>query len=274
MSRGVLYVVSGSRYIEEAITSAESLKRQNPQLSVAIYTDTDVNSSVFDNVVELDEPIENPGDSILSRQHFPYDRNLYLDADTFVCTDISDVFEVLDWGDLAMAQNTARCEFNRETYDAVGTDPPSAFTEYNSGVIAYNDCETVRELFDAWHDWYEVTDSQFNQPALRYALYDSDVNLVTLPPEYNYMTHRVGYAYGPVRILHGRSEVQLPQFAEIINRYDEYRVTTWENYPVRVVPDSHQARRYRAEHLINLAVQKWRRDGTLALLKAVRRKLL
>jgi hypothetical protein len=41
MTRGILYVATGKRYIEEAIQSIRSVRRHMPDISIAVYTDSD-----------------------------------------------------------------------------------------------------------------------------------------------------------------------------------------------------------------------------------------
>jgi hypothetical protein len=269
MTRGVVYVASGPRHVKLAAESARSVERYNPTLPTTIYTTAESPGDAFDRVVRLDDPLERAGDSILTAGRVPYDRNLYLDADTLVRDDISDVFELLETTDLALAQNNARTRLHADVYEDVAVEIPETFTEYNSGVVAYNDCADVIALFDEWARQYERIGGEFNQPALRVALYRSDVDFVTLPPEYNFMTNQVGYACGRVKILHrSSSPVELATFADAVNRSPEPRVTTWDDYPCRVVPESHRTRRYVLEQLLNRARRKRRRDGTLAVLKA------
>lgn len=272
MSRGVLYLASGSAYREKAIRSAKSVKRHNPTLPITIYTDEPVDTPVFDKVRALDEPITEPGDSILTDRHFPYDQNLYLDADTYVCDDITDLFTLLDEFDLGLAHNVGRAYWRPDIYESNEIDIPEAFTEYNSGVMAYTSGDTVRELFAEWGDLYRSMDfetSRWNQQALRMALYQSEVSLATLPPEYNFMMHSVGYVTGYVKILHqGISGLDPAEFADLLNSTTEKRVITWEEEPFRLVPDSAKSPRNLGRHYLAQARKTLREDGVLALAKA------
>jgi len=237
--RGALYLASGERYKEEATLSAKSLREYHPDLPVTIFTDQEeVDTSVFDNVVQLSNPINNPGDSILSSKHLPYERTLYLDADTFVCGDISEIFELLDAFDVAAGHEVGRSWWNRNRYIQNDIDLPESFPEYNTGVIAYRDNDPVKELFDSWNRVYKKVGGELNQPAFRVASYRSDAEFATLPPEYNFMTHTVGFASGPVKILHqGPSNVDLESVAEKINGSVGTRIISWDKNPCRVVSD-------------------------------------
>jgi len=244
-SAGVLYLASGEKFVSKAVKSARSLKKFHPDVPITIYTDLIDPGDVFDQVVPLDNPFTDPGDSILSEQHFPYDLNLYLDADTYVCGSISSIFGRLERSEILAAQNVARAWWNQEIYTELETAPPESFPEYNSGVVAYRDTASVRRLFEEWNQTYDELGGGLNQPAFRCALYEADIRLGTLPPEYNFMTHSVGFASGEVRIVHqGPSNVDLQEFANRINQRTDRRVTTWDRYPVRVVPNKYKSRRY------------------------------
>jgi hypothetical protein len=137
--------------VKLAAESARSVERHNPTLPTTVHTTAESPGDAFDRVVRLDDPLERAGDSILTAGQVPYDRNLYLDADAPVRDDISDVFELLETTDLALAQNNACARLHADVYDDAAVEVPEAFTEYNSGVVAYNDCADVIALFDEWH---------------------------------------------------------------------------------------------------------------------------
>jgi hypothetical protein len=84
---------------------------------------------------------------------------------------------------------------------------PTAFPEFNTGVIAYRKSEATREFVDRWLDTYDARDDEgvHDQPFFRKAAYETDVRVATLPSEYNcqYAAHP-GYVSGEVRVFHGR----------------------------------------------------------------------
>lgn len=236
--KGVLYLASGQEYARQATLSAQSLKKYHPDLPITISTDQEVDTTVFDTVIPLSNAISNPGDSILSSEHFPYDRTLFLDADTYVCEDVSGVFELLDTVDIAAAHEVGRAWWNRETYAKNEINIPESFPEYNTGVIAYRDTDAVRRLFTNWNEEHKAIGGELNQPAFRVASYCSEAEFAALPPEYNFMTHTVGFASGSVKILHqGPSNVDLQDAAENINNRVGTRVITWDQDPCRIISD-------------------------------------
>jgi hypothetical protein len=272
MSRGVLYIASGKSYVEEAKVSAQSLAEHNPSLPITLYTDSEVDADVFDQVVRIDEPVEAWGDSILSQNHFPYDKNLYLDADTYVCGDISDLFDILDTFDLATKHDASRGRYNAEIWEELDVAIPPSFPEHNCGVVVYNDCNSIRTLFEDWTNTYHGYEYDRNQPAFRMSLYESDVKFSTIPSEYNFRVDRVGYACGEVKILHkcssNATKTELSDIANRINHVTGKRVITWDDYPCRVVPQSHRGHKYLLKSYKDLATKKYQQEGKMALIQS------
>lgn len=246
MSRGVVYIASGETFLEAANKSAQSVRVHNPELSIALFTDESVKYEVFDEIIQVEYSINEKGDSILSEEHVLFDKNLYLDADTYVTTDITDMFEILDRSEIALAHNEARAWYHNDFYNSHGIKIPETFPEYNSGVIGFRNSERVTSMFSEWQSLYKDFGYERNQPALRVALFNSNLNIATLPPEYNFMTHTIGFASGNVKILHqGDSDENLTQWANLLNNIEGKKVTTWDRYPCRVVPNSYKGKRYK-----------------------------
>ncbi|MCU4974991.1 hypothetical protein OB955_19965 [Halobacteria archaeon AArc-m2/3/4] len=267
MSKGAIYIASGKKYIEEAKLSAKSLKKHNPNLSITIFTDRDVESPLFDDIIKMNRKVNMPGDSLLTEEHIVYDKNLFLDSDTHICSNIMDVFELLDTSDIALAHAVTR---TRERYKKENLNIPDAFPEYNSGVVAYNDSKTVRELFDKWQSIDKEIDHGWNQVSFRYALYKIGIDVSTLPPEYNFRTHVVGFASGPVKIVHGRPrKSNLQSYSRKINSTTERRVVTWDKHPCRIVPTTYKSPWYRVGYMWEVAKEKRNKEGTASVINSV-----
>ena len=58
ISKGYLYVATGLQFINEAIKSARSLKRINPQTHITLITDAELKKDCFDivKIIRNDEP--------------------------------------------------------------------------------------------------------------------------------------------------------------------------------------------------------------------------
>ena len=108
-NNGVIYIAYTKQiYIDEAIFSANSLKKHNPNLSVTIFTDYKLTNDCFDNVIIF------PSDTFKFRckQNFlidsPYESTLYIDTDTFINDNIEDMFILLEKFDVCMVHDYAR----------------------------------------------------------------------------------------------------------------------------------------------------------------------
>lgn len=239
--RGVMYIATGEKYINEANLSSSSIKNHS-DLPTIIWTDSPskVNSEVFDCVHRINSANNDFGDSIFSLDQTPFEKTLFLDTDTYVCGDISSMFNSLDRFDVIAAHNPgSRSAKKRGGYRA---DVPEAFPQYNTGVVGFNSTDRVRSLFQLWEKIYQNTKEEtklnLNQPAFREALYNSNVRIGTLPSEYNFRIHHqgsVGFAADEVRIVHGRHPAGLKKIAQEINKEIDMRVYTPTKWPIEVI---------------------------------------
>lgn len=220
-TRGFIFVATGRRFVEEAILSRESLRRQMPSLPGILWTDVADESlrSVFDEVRLIENPQHSFADKVPPLLESPFEKTLFLDTDTQVCEPLDDLFVMLDRFDVLAAHAPMRVTWPQP-------EIPDGFVEINSGVLAWRKNERTALMFQKWLMFYrahvEVTGQRDDQPALRRALYESDVRLGILPAEYNFRTVLPGFAgRGPVRILHGRG---LESVARRVNHFHGCRV--------------------------------------------------
>lgn len=228
MDRNVVYVANGEGFVREAAASMATLWRHNPELDVTLVTDLgerarDVVGPPAGNlhIALHDSPEYTMYDKIDALIGRAGTRTLFLDTDTYVCGDLSAVFEVLDRFDVAAVQAWGRPGFGHGELARV----PETFPEFNTGVIAFRNGPAIDAFFGRWKELAaelraEVT---HDQPAFRLALYESELRPLALPPEFNFRVPFPGFACGPVKILHGRS----PNMAAIerdINRTTGMRV--------------------------------------------------
>jgi hypothetical protein len=245
MTRGVLYIASGSGFAREAILSAESVKENNSQIPITMITDQPISSEFIDNIIKIEDDVETFANKPFNMSRTPYEKTLYLDTDTYICSDISDIFELLEKYDIAATHN------QKGTSYTIG-DIPNAFPEYSSGVIGFRDNKLVTNFLSTWKSYYQQdTREEYpeDQPSFRKALYDSDLKLATLPREYNCAVRMPGYLNDEVKILHSRLidintpgaskffGFEVPDVAKKINETHEQRLYWgWRKFRMKTGP--------------------------------------
>ena len=188
---GVLYITTSAKngiYLKAAIESAKSIRQYSPQLSIHIYADAigldhieSLGETIFDSFGLIDNPhYRSKVDYILKS---PFERTLYLDSDTKICYDISEMFTLLERFDLALAH--AHMRNSKKTSQLWQIDIPSSFPQFNGGVILFRNTAEVRSLLKSWRNSFHETDFMKDQVTLRELLWKSNLHIATLPPEYN-----------------------------------------------------------------------------------------
>jgi hypothetical protein len=188
---GVVYVVTSQKtdiYIKAAIKSARSCIKHCPDIPIHIFTDkegVELISGLQNSPFSSFELINNPHyrSKVDCMPKAPFEHTLYLDSDTMVVDDISEMFGLLDRFDIAVAHAHKRnfhltAEFWRRNI------PPS-FPQFNSGVVLYKNSPQVSSFLRNWRDSFHAAGIKKDQVTLRELLWLSDLRIATLPPEYN-----------------------------------------------------------------------------------------
>ena len=107
-TNGVIYVATGSDYVELARTSAASLRAVEPGLLIDLFTDDldRLDLGVFDQVHRIAVP--EPRSKLTCMALTRFERTLFLDADTLVVGALGDLFDLLDRFDCALAHDVRR----------------------------------------------------------------------------------------------------------------------------------------------------------------------
>lgn len=205
-SAGICYVANTAGYIDEAMQSVASVRVHMPDVPIAMVTYRHLfrDDPRITHWVEMKQ--ERAGPIVKTDVRFaPYDRVLFLDADTLIIDDLSELFDLLDGVDFVAAS-----EPNAHPEYGLHAGVPEAFPEPNSGVFAFRKSPAMLELFDTWLAEYdalhEARGVAADQPSLRTALWKSDkVRQVTVGREYNLITHANCSVTGPVKVVHDRS---------------------------------------------------------------------
>jgi len=205
---GILYMCFGTKAAAEVRKSMASLRNLGVSIPVCVVGDTPVRGAQF-----IEWSGESPFDAS-QRENFqfragrvkpflvgltPFERTLYIDADTEFMSDIVKGFEYLNDHDLALAEELltlgklynkprAGWEINiierDETIKELGGDPERKFL--NSGVIFFRKNEQVAALFDAWHCQWLRFQQWDEQLALMRALHQQPVKYKALSVDWNH----------------------------------------------------------------------------------------
>ena len=188
MSKGYIYIVSnkvggikGTDYVKEAIFSAKSLRKNNPNANICLFTNENIKNDVFSEIKIVDM-------SLRCKQYYldksPYEKTIYIDSDTYIDHNIEDMFLMLDKYDIIGCHDYARKRnFSIPEYMNI----PYAFSEINGGIIGYKKNKNFNKFLNLWKQYYEKYKSItiYDQPSFRIALWESNINLYILPIEYN-----------------------------------------------------------------------------------------
>lgn len=226
MSMGVVYIANGRKYIDEAFQSATSLKDKMPSMHTTIFSTEDVKAHCFDRIVVIQDSQNGYLDKVLCMSYSPYDYTLFLDTDTYVCSDFSELFTLLEKYDIGASLAPLRGGINSQgevcSYqNRKDINGRFIFPIINTGVILYKKSSRVSKFLS---DWLALCKQQMNekgksytdQPAFHETLSKSNVREVILTPEYNCRFIFPVCVSGIVKILHGRHP-NLPAVAREIN---------------------------------------------------------
>jgi len=214
MSNGAVYIITqDKRYVNLLLTSAASLKRAMPELPITVFSQFPVDGAELSNVITVAPTQDGFYDKAMLIRQSPYERTMFIDADTFVVEPVPELFSLLDRFDCAAAHEEY---LNTDWFNYYARqDIPQSFPEFNTGVLMLRRSERTDRLLGDWGKLYHEyltgkPDKQINdQPFFRAAVYDSDVRMATLTREYNCKFRGQGYLNGPVKILHGHVKFEV-----------------------------------------------------------------
>ncbi len=234
-SRGVVYVATGKKFVDEALISVRSVKTQMPDLPVSLFTDLHKLISCppegVDSVQHLTQVTNSCLDKIYPLAESPYDRTLFLDTDTYLCDRVDELFEILDKYDIAAAHPPYRVQY-------LLPDIPECFPEPNTGVIVFKKTPEALDVLRRWPIEYTKQLGSVNKPhhdqhSFRAALYHSTARFLVLPHEYNFRNIGPNFAGkgSRVKIIHGR-HASFERLETRLNANLDYRVFLM--YPGRI----------------------------------------
>lgn len=198
---GVMYVATGEKSFRLACLSMEYLRKVEPEVPVAIYTDANCESKardVFDLVLVASEPEYNWNDKIHGLTLSPFERTVYLDVDTLpVRPFFAEMCRGLDYYPLLVRDG---CRF---IFDWEEAEYTPCISQFNTGVMAYRKEETTA-LFREWLAIRRVRPESHDQPSFRAAVLETRTPYGNLGAEYNFGP--LSLVFAPVRIIHFLSD--------------------------------------------------------------------
>lgn len=209
---GFVYVATGEAYLAEARHSAETLRRQHPDIPICLITDCPpVAPGPFTEIRRPAGPVERkPIDKLLAYEA-PYEHVIFLDTDTHIVGDLTPIFQVLECFDFALVQDVNR----GWNYELPGL--PLAFSEFNTGVVAFRKSVGMAQFFRDWRanceKLRETLASQHqppaaDQPAFRLTLFHSSLRVAPLPSEFHFLGDYPNSTLWKVRLIHGRGNYE------------------------------------------------------------------
>src|SRR5579859_6488757 len=112
MSRGIVYCAQGERHFLEALASAKSSLQHNAVPHV-IFSDRELGGPIPGIDVRTQHGCGLPfADKIDAMTRSPFAQTIYLDTDTFVAAEITELFELLERFDIAAAHAPAYLGFD------------------------------------------------------------------------------------------------------------------------------------------------------------------
>lgn len=191
---GVIYIATGKElFLKEAKISAKSVRKYNKNVGISIFVDEknqfEDNENLFDLIQFVEKPEHGFGDKIYAMKNTPYQKTIYLDCDTVVADDISEIYNML------------------EKYDIAASNPPFknkyySPNHYQAGIIFYKMNNKVSKFFDLWDENYDRKNHGNDQPSFRETLSKLPISVFIFPPNYNFRSPFASYIQGKIKILH------------------------------------------------------------------------
>jgi hypothetical protein len=211
-SKGFVYVATGSKFLAEAESSVRTLRMWNPDAKVSLITDRPYTSTIFDSIIVTTERNLHPYQFKLNMIEAPYDFCVFLDSDTEVLSDISELFCLLNQFDIAISKDY----FAKGISDYSSDIENSILPEWNTGVIAFRRSDEMCDFFNTCAENYAklYIEEGFvrGQRSFLQTLYYSRLRIIEFPNTYNFMPYEATLIPSDVKILHGRRKDFLRNF--------------------------------------------------------------
>jgi len=223
---GVVWVNSShenSRYVREAERSAKTVRKFVENAEFALVSDKlhDDLDPIFDFQVptkfhvptRLSDKVHFNGQMIAklsALKQMTWEKNLYLGSDIVALRpSVRGIVRLLDRFDPVVSHAPLRINTNSGEDEKLSA-LPECFPEMNGDLVAYRRSQSVGLLLSEWERIYSTNtiNHAHDQGALRYLVFNSDLKVYIIPPEYN---HR-GYDFSAQAVILQRREA-IPAYA-------------------------------------------------------------
>jgi len=226
--KGYLYIAYGEAFTKEALMSISSLRRYT-KLPIAIYTDKKEIVAERQEELKIDLIGEIVANHLRAKVDYmdqsPFQKTVFLDSDTVIVRNCDDMFDILERFDIGIVDDYARKRENYSKQVPEYNDIPYAFSEGNSGVIAFNNSLRTQTFLKMWkeyfYQYFKITNG-WDQVSFRIALWKSNVRIHRMPFEYNVRSqanrekqdrfhHEYGEDHMQSRIIHIHYDSEIHQ---------------------------------------------------------------
>lgn len=240
---GYLYTAWGDIHVSEAVFSVDRLRRFDPTAHVTLVTDRpvyedpatltstekgkegagtlryhNVVKTAFDRVIVRDDIRSGFAGKVDCLSNEYYTNTFYLDTDTYVCADLSPLFNLLDYFDLCACLDPAEVDIEM-----------AGLTPYNTGVMLFG--PRTGPLFETFRRYYNdaaklaatlkghpAERCKTDQPSFVLAIRDTPIKVHCLPNIWN-ARYRFNTSFvGAVKIIHGPApKIGWPALEQMMN---------------------------------------------------------
>ena len=195
-SRGVVYVAFGPLYLCMALFSMSTLRKRNADLPVMIITNIDFDFNKFDywseehDIVKLIDFDSDRNREIKTAiyEHVPFERAAYIDADTYILGDLSNIWTLLDYFDIAFKLNPIKQKTPGKGDQLIlgkslfVRDVP----HFNGGVFFFKKSKNSKGFFDLWNQYFCERKIPYDQISLIDAIFNCGARILPLTGDWNY----------------------------------------------------------------------------------------
>lgn len=216
--KGIVYLAFGHLYLVMALFSIYTLKKKNSELPVMLITNLNFNfkkldfwSKNYDTVKILNITPDKSREIKTDLWKFtPFDQTAFIDADTYILSELSTAWKFLDYFDIALKVNSLK-QLKPGKGDQLILDSSTYvrdITHFNSGVIFFNKSNKTENFFRYWSKNYLKGKSIYDQVSLVETIFKCEAKILPLTEEWNYFPDEKYFA----------AKVESPKILHYTNR--------------------------------------------------------